>query len=58
MWVFYNRSKLYTEAVTLCLSLGEKDAAINIITDMEEVGVTAPQELLTDILKESDKQEV
>lgn len=42
----------------MCLSLGEKDAAINIITDMEEVGVAPPQELLTDILKESDNKEV
>lgn len=40
----------------LCLSLGEKDAAINIISDMEEMGVAAPEDLLTDILQETQLQ--
>ncbi|KAG0565121.1 hypothetical protein KC19_8G166500 [Ceratodon purpureus] len=51
-------SKLYTEAVRLCLSLGEKDAAINIISDMEEMGVAAPEDLLTDVLEETQLQQL
>ncbi len=48
-----NCSKLYSDAVSLCLRLGEKDAAINIITEMEDVGVPAPEDILTDVLRES-----
>lgn len=51
-------SKLYTEAVRLCLSLGEKDAAINIISNMEEMGVAAPEDLLTDVLEETQLQQL
>lgn len=55
---FGSCSKLYAEAVRLCLSLGEKDAAINIISDMEEVGVPAPADLLTDVLQETQSQQL
>lgn len=41
----------------LCLSLGEKNAAINIISDMEEMGVAAPEDLLTDVLHENQLQQ-
>ena len=51
-------SKLYTEALRLCLSLGEKDTAINIISDMEEMGVAAPEDLLTDVLEETQLQQL
>lgn len=49
-------SKLYSDAVSLCLRLGEKDAAINIITEMEDVGVPAPEDILTDVLRESQEE--
>ena len=42
----------------LCLSLGEKDAAVNIISDMEEMGVAAPEDLLTDVLQETQVQQL
>lgn len=51
-------SKLYAEAVRLCLSLGEKDAAMNIISDMEEMGVAAPEDLLTDVLRETQSRQI
>jgi hypothetical protein len=51
-------SKLYTEAVRLCLSLGERDAAINIISNMEEMGVAAPEDLLIDVLEETQLQQL
>jgi hypothetical protein len=51
-----NCSKLYSDAVSLCLRLGEKDAAINIITEMEDVGVPAPEDILTDVLRESQEE--
>ncbi|XP_024378551.1 uncharacterized protein [Physcomitrium patens] len=51
-------SKLYAEAVRLCLSLGEKDAAINIISDMEDMGVAAPPDLLTDVLEETQFRQI
>lgn len=43
-------SNLYEEAVTLCLSLGERDAAVAIVADMEDAGITAPADLLGRIL--------
>ncbi|KAG6555175.1 hypothetical protein Mapa_003214 [Marchantia paleacea] len=49
-------SKLYNEAVQLCITLGEKDAAIAIITDMEEVGISAPSELINTVLLESSSE--
>lgn len=51
-------SKLYAEAVRLCLSLGEKDVAIHIISDMEEMGVAAPEDLLTDVLQETQASQL
>ncbi|KAJ7548833.1 hypothetical protein O6H91_07G029100 [Diphasiastrum complanatum] len=46
-------SNLYSEAVTLCMSAGEKDAAIAIIADMEEAGKAASNDLLNQVLIES-----
>lgn len=54
LWMY---SKLYSSATSLCLSLGEKDAAINIIAGMDEVGVSAPEELVTDVLRLTNKEE-
>lgn len=56
--VFGMCSKLYAEAVRLCLSLGEKDVAIHIISDMEEMGVAAPEDLLTDVLQETQASQL
>lgn len=55
---FVTCSKLYAEPVRLCLSLGEKDAAINIISDMEDMGVAAPPDLLTDVLEETQFRQI
>ncbi|KAL2642218.1 hypothetical protein R1flu_009805 [Riccia fluitans] len=49
-------SKLYNEAVQLCITLGEKDAAIAIITNMEEVGVEAPSDLINTVLLGSSQE--
>ncbi|KAL3695612.1 hypothetical protein R1sor_009688 [Riccia sorocarpa] len=49
-------SKLYNEAVQLCITLGEKDAAIAIITNMEEAGVEAPSDLINTVLLRSSSE--
>ncbi|KAI3746074.1 hypothetical protein L6452_08495 [Arctium lappa] len=47
-------SPLYDEAITLCLDLGELDAAIAIVADLEMSGVSVPDETLDRIIQ--DKQ--
>ncbi|XP_024986849.1 uncharacterized protein LOC112522025 isoform X1 [Cynara cardunculus var. scolymus] len=47
-------SPLYDEAITLCLDLGELDAAIAIVADLETSGISVPDETLDRIIQ--DKQ--
>lgn len=35
-------SSLYDEIISLCIDLGELDAAIAIVADMETTGITVP----------------
>ncbi|KAL5990264.1 hypothetical protein ACLOJK_011161 [Asimina triloba] len=41
---------LYDEVITLCLDLGEVDAAIAIVADMETTGIKVPNETLDKLL--------
>ncbi|KAJ8616823.1 hypothetical protein MRB53_036195 [Persea americana] len=41
---------LYDEVVSLCLDLGETDAAIAIVADMETTGITVPDQTLDKVL--------
>ncbi|KAL8170806.1 hypothetical protein V2J09_022610 [Rumex salicifolius] len=41
---------LYDEMITLCLSLGELDAAIAIVADLETRGITVPDETLDKVI--------
>ncbi|KAK2637962.1 hypothetical protein Ddye_025757 [Dipteronia dyeriana] len=43
-------SSLYDEIITLCLDLGELDAAIAIVADMETSGVTVPDQTLDRVI--------
>lgn len=43
-------SPLYDEVILLCLDLGELDAAIAIVADMETAGIQVPDETLDKIL--------
>ncbi|KAF8388335.1 hypothetical protein HHK36_027001 [Tetracentron sinense] len=43
-------SPLYDEIISLCLDLGEHDAAIAIVTDMETSGITVPDQTLDRVL--------
>lgn len=43
-------SPLYEEVISLCLDLGEVDAAIAIVTDMETAGVKVPDQTLDRVL--------
>eukprot|EP00250_Pteridium_aquilinum_P011356 c20008_g1_i1 orf=833-3826(-) len=45
-------SPLYDEVVTLCMNLDEREAAIAIVTDMEDTGINVPDEILDKILPE------
>eukprot|EP00249_Psilotum_nudum_P023175 c28772_g1_i1 orf=120-3080(+) len=45
-------SALYDEVVTCCMRLYEKDAAIAIVTDMEDAGISVPDEILDRILQD------
>ncbi|KAK9140739.1 hypothetical protein Scep_010420 [Stephania cephalantha] len=49
-------SPLYDEIITLCLDLGELDAAIAIIADMETAGITVPDQIVDKLL--SAKQSI
>lgn len=44
-------SPLYDEVITLCLDLGELDAAIAIIADLETSGITVPDEKLDQVIQ-------
>ncbi|XP_020591404.1 uncharacterized protein LOC110032198 [Phalaenopsis equestris] len=43
-------SPLYDEVILLCLDVGEVDAAIAIVADMENTGVTVPDQTLDKVL--------
>ncbi|XP_078442903.1 plastid transcriptionally active 3 [Wolffia australiana] len=43
-------SPLYDEVINLCLELGEQDAAIAIVADMETAGIKVPDETLDQVL--------
>lgn len=43
-------SPLYDEIVTLCLDLGEFDAAIAVVADMETNGIKVTDEILDRVL--------
>ncbi|CAM6089761.1 unnamed protein product [Calypogeia fissa] len=54
-------SKLYNDIVKLFIHVGEKDAAIAVMADMEEVGISAPGDLINTVLVESvevERQEI
>lgn len=41
---------MYDEVIALCLDLGEVDAAIAIVADMETTGIKVPDETLDKVL--------
>ncbi|KAA0038373.1 AT-rich interactive domain-containing protein 4B-like [Cucumis melo var. makuwa] len=41
---------LYDEVITLCLDLGELDAAIAIVADLETTGILVPDETLDRVI--------
>lgn len=43
-------SPIYDEVILLCLDLGEVDAAIAIVTDMETTGIKVPDQTLDKVL--------
>ncbi|KAK1308776.1 hypothetical protein QJS10_CPA09g01927 [Acorus calamus] len=43
-------SPLYDEVISLCVDLGELDAAIAIVADMETTGITVPDQTLDKVL--------
>lgn len=43
-------SPLYDEIITLCLDMGELDAAVAIVADMETCGINVPDETLDRVL--------
>ena len=43
-------SPLYDEIISLCLDLGELDAAIAIVADLETTGITVPDETLDRVI--------
>ncbi|KAF3957087.1 hypothetical protein CMV_017863 [Castanea mollissima] len=43
-------SQLYDEIILLCLDLGELDAAIAIVADLETSGITAPDQTLDRVI--------
>lgn len=47
--IFYC-SPLYDEVISLCLELGELDAAIAIVADLETTGITVPDETLDKVI--------
>ncbi|KAL8201977.1 hypothetical protein R6Q57_011124 [Mikania cordata] len=44
-------SPLYDEVISLCLDLGELDAAIAIVADLETSGITVPDETLDRVIQ-------
>lgn len=49
-------SPLYDEVILLCLDLGELDAAIAIVADMETTGINVPDQTLDRVI--SARQEI
>jgi len=43
-------SPLYDEIITVCLDLGELDASIAIVADLETSGITVPDETLDKVI--------
>lgn len=43
-------SPLYDEIVSLCVDLGELDAAIAIVADLETTGITVPDQTLDRVI--------
>lgn len=43
-------SPVYDEIISLCLDLGELDAAIAIVADMETSGITVPDQTLDRVI--------
>ncbi|XP_074311685.1 uncharacterized protein LOC141647421 isoform X2 [Silene latifolia] len=43
-------SPLYDEIITLCLDLGELDAAVAIVADLETIGIEVPDETLDKVI--------
>ncbi|KAG7575950.1 SAP domain superfamily [Arabidopsis thaliana x Arabidopsis arenosa] len=50
-------SPLYDEIITLCLDIGELDAAIAIVADMETTGITVPDETLDKVISARQSNE-
>lgn len=48
--IFSAYSPLYDEIITLCLDLGELDAAVAIVADLETSGITVPDETLDKVI--------
>ncbi|KAL6988540.1 hypothetical protein U1Q18_014292 [Sarracenia purpurea var. burkii] len=48
-------SPLYDEIITLCLDLGELDAAIAIVADLETSGITVPYQTLDRVISARQK---
>ncbi|KAJ4874195.1 plastid transcriptionally active 3 [Raphanus sativus] len=51
-------SPLYDEIITLCLDLGELDAAIAIVADMETTGITVPDQTLDKVISARQSNEI
>ncbi|KAL2941278.1 hypothetical protein RDABS01_029628 [Bienertia sinuspersici] len=51
-------SPLYDEIITLCLDLGELDAAIAIVADLETSGITVPDETLDKVITARQTPEI
>ncbi|KAJ7978206.1 Pentatricopeptide repeat-containing protein [Quillaja saponaria] len=43
-------SPLYDEIISLCLDLGELDAAVALVADLETAGITVPDETLDEVI--------
>ena len=43
-------SPLYDEVISLCLDLGELDAAIAIVADLETTGIAVPDQTLDRVI--------
>ncbi|EFH38588.1 hypothetical protein ARALYDRAFT_920889 [Arabidopsis lyrata subsp. lyrata] len=50
-------SPLYDEIITLCLDIGELDAAIAIVADMETTGITVPDQTLDKVISARQSNE-
>ena len=47
---FFRCSPLYDEIISLCLDLGELDAAVAIVADMETTGIPVPDQTLDRVI--------